>query len=80
MSTFPVGSRFLFSTMKQPEIGYNVAMYRSRKMCNYFISVKDIAYKYYDLTLCIFVLKENFTSNPDVKRSVMQINMVYQLM
>lgn len=49
-------------------------------MYNYFISVKDIVYKCYDLTLCIFVLKENFTSNPGVKRSVMHSNMVNQLM
>ena len=49
-------------------------------MCTYFISVKDVAYKYYDLTLCIFVLKDNFTSNPAVKRSVMHTTMVYQLM
>lgn len=45
-------------------------------MYNYFISVKDIVYKCYDLTLCIFVLKENFTSNPGVKRLVMHSNML----
>lgn len=45
-------------------------------MYNYFISVKDIVYKCYNLTLCIFVLKENFTSNPSVKCLVMHSNMV----
>ena len=49
-------------------------------MCNYFISMKDTVYEYYDLTLCIFLLKENFTSNPGAKRLVMQSNMVHQLM